>query len=275
MMDVNKITLFSTLNVLVLLTIPSLLSAQIPPALFPLSPSPSPIESPTPSPAPSPAVHHVNITDLLTHAGPYRNFLSYLIQTNVIDIFQSQANDTKSGGLTLFAPSDSAFASLQKNTFSNLTNDQLKTLLLYHAFPHYYTLSNFQNLSTQNPVTTFAGGSYTLNLTYDMGTIHVVSSWFSAKIISSTYATSPVAIYTLDMVLIPKELFTVEPALAPTPAPPPEVNPADTTPSSSVTGTSPTSSKADSTTTNSSIGVRVGLLECLVLVLSGFLVIFW
>lgn len=275
MMYINKITLFGTINVLVFLTIPSLLSAQSPPAPFPLSPSPSPLESPTPSPAPSPAVHHVNITDLLTHAGPYHTFLSYLLQTNVIEVFQSQANDTKSGGLTLFAPADSAFSSLQKTTFSNLTTDQLKTLLLYHAFPHYYTLSNFQNLSAQNPVTTFAGGLYTLNLTYDMGTIHVVSGWFSAKIISSTYATSPVAIYALDMVLIPKEIFSVEPALAPTPAPPPEANPADTAPSATVTGTSPTLSKSDSTTPNSSIGVRVGLFKCLVLVFTGILAIFW
>lgn len=273
MMDINKITLFSNINIFFFLTIPFLLSAQSPPAPFSLSPSPSPLESP--SPAPSPAPHHVNLTDLLTHAGPYHTFLSYLIQTNVIEVFQAQANNTKSGGLTLFAPEDSAFARLKESTFANLTNDQLKTLLLCHAFPHYYTLANFQNLSAQNPVTTFAGGSCTLNVTYDMGIIHIISDWFSAKIISSTYSTSPVAMYALDMVLVPKEIFSVEPALAPIPAPPPEAKPADAAPSSSVTGTSPTSSKSDSTTPSSSTGVRVGLLEFLALVVTGTLVIFW
>ncbi|KAJ4764996.1 Fasciclin-like arabinogalactan family protein [Rhynchospora pubera] len=270
MMDINKIILFSTINVLLFLTIPSLLSAQSPPAPVSLSPSPSPLGSPTPSPAPSPALHHVNLSDLFTHAGPYHTFLAYLIQTNVIEIFQSQANDTKSGGLTVFAPSDSAFSALKKSTLSNLTNDQLKTLLLYHAFPHYYSLSDFKNLSTQNPVTTYAGGSYTLNLTYDMGVIHVISGWFNAKEISSVYATAPVAIYEIDMVLIPKEMFSVEPVLAPVPSPPPEATPADA-PSSSVNGTSPPSSKSDSTTPNSSNGIRVGILECLVLVLAGSL----
>ncbi|KAJ3694648.1 hypothetical protein LUZ60_000025 [Juncus effusus] len=271
-MELNKMTISTiTTFIISLALISSPSSAQTPPAPFIFSPSP--FGSPTPSPAPSPSIHHVNLTDLLTVAGPFHTFLSYLLQTQVIETFQSQANDSKSGGLTLYVPSDSAFASLRKSTLSNLTNDELKTLLLYHAFPRYYTLSDFKYLSAQNPVTTFAGGSYTLNVTYDMGTIHIVSSWFKAEIISSVYSTAPVAVYVLDMVLFPKEIFTVEPALAPVPAPPPESKAADVAPGTSVSQLSPAgSSESDRTKSSSSNDVRIGLLGYLIVIFSFFLV---
>ncbi|KAG9145454.1 hypothetical protein Leryth_021451 [Lithospermum erythrorhizon] len=88
-----------------------------------------------------------NITDLLSVAGPFHTFLNYLVSTKVIDTFQDRANNTEEG-ITIFVPKDSAFTSLQ-TPLKNLTNDQLKSLLLFHALPHYYSLSDFKNLSTQ------------------------------------------------------------------------------------------------------------------------------
>ncbi|CAO2202426.1 unnamed protein product [Urochloa humidicola] len=165
-----------------------------------------------PSPAPAPAPHHVDLADLLSVAGPFHTFLDYLQKTNVIETFQNQANNTKEG-ITVFVPKDSAFAALKKTTFANLTQDQLKSLILYHAFPKYYSLAEFNKLSTLNPVTTFAGLQYTLNITYNMGTIDVKSMWSNPKISSSVYSTRPVAVYEVNKVLLPMQIFKSDPHL--------------------------------------------------------------
>uniref|UniRef100_A0A0D9X9G0 FAS1 domain-containing protein n=1 Tax=Leersia perrieri TaxID=77586 RepID=A0A0D9X9G0_9ORYZ len=183
-------------------------------------PAPATVSLP-PSPAPAPSPRHVDLGDLLSVAGPFHTFLDYLEKTDVLKTFQNQANNTKEG-ITLFVPKDSAFASLKKTTFANLTSDQLKSLALYHALPKYYSLAEFNKLSTLNPVATLAGGDYTLNLTDDMGTVHVKSMWSNPKISSSVYSTRPVAVYEVDRVLLPMQIFKSDPPLAPAPAPAPE-----------------------------------------------------
>jgi len=208
------------------------------PTLAQSPPSPSVFIPPTPAPAPAP--HFVNLTDLLSVAGPFSTFLNYCIQTKVIQTFQNQANDTEQG-ITMFVPRNSAFSALKKTTFSNLTEDQLKSLLLYHAFPKYYSLAEFKNLSVLNPVSTFAGNQYTLNLTDNMGSIKVQSMWSNPKITSSVYSTRPVAVYELDKVLLPLQIFSTDPPLAPAPAPAPESKPSDLAPSASATGSNPKS----------------------------------
>ncbi|OVA09240.1 hypothetical protein BVC80_1785g21 [Macleaya cordata] len=82
-MQVPKIFIISAL--LVLLSFSSSVNAQ------------KTVGSPslTPTPAPAPAPDYVNLTDLLTVAGPFHTFLSYLQQTKVIDTFQNQANNTE------------------------------------------------------------------------------------------------------------------------------------------------------------------------------------
>ncbi|XP_074584621.1 fasciclin-like arabinogalactan protein 7 [Curcuma longa] len=197
-----------------------------------------------PSPAPAPAPHFVNLTDLLSVAGPFNAFLNYLLQTQVIDTFQNQANDTKQG-ITLFVPSNAAFASLERSDLGNLTQDQLKSLLLYHAFPKYYSFSDFTNLSNSNPVSTMAGGQYTLNVTDSSGLIHVASSWSNTKIISSVWATSPTAVYQINRVLLPLAIFSSDPPLAPAPAPAPETTkPSDVAPPRSEIASAPKSSES-------------------------------
>ncbi|XP_066326489.1 fasciclin-like arabinogalactan protein 7 [Miscanthus floridulus] len=223
-----------------------------------------------PAPAPAPAPHHVDLADLLSVAGPFHTFLDYLQKTNVIETFQNQANDTKNG-ITIFVPKDSAFAALKKTTFANLTQDQLKSLLLYHAFPKYYSLAEFDKLSTLNPVTTFAGSQYTLNLTYNMGTIQVKSMWSNPKISSSVYSTRPVAVYEVNKVLLPMQIFKSDPPLAPAPAPAPDAKASDVAPS-------PTSGKSASAKTkaaekSSSYQVGAGVAHYLALAIAGALML--
>ncbi|XP_062185702.1 fasciclin-like arabinogalactan protein 7 [Phragmites australis] len=176
--------------------------------------------SKTTAPVETPAPRHVNLTDLLSLAGPYGTFLDHLTRTDVIRTFQSQANVTDQG-VTIFAPEDSAFKAVDGAALANLTTDQLRSLMLCHAMPRFYPLSAFSALAASSPVPTFAGGQCAVNVTDAAGTIHVVSSWARAKLVSSAYSTSPVAVYSLDRVLLPEQVFPTEPTVAPVPAPAP------------------------------------------------------
>ncbi|KAK0591101.1 hypothetical protein LWI29_035636 [Acer saccharum] len=228
-----------------------------------------PTSSPTPAPAPAPG--YVNLTDLLTVAGPFHTFLSYLQSTKVLDTFQSQANNTDEG-ITIFVPKDDAFKSQKNPSLSNLTQDQIKQLILYHALPHYYSLANFQNLSQVGPVNTFAGGDYTLNFTDDSGTIHLNSGWTRTKVTSSVHSTDPVALYQVDKVLLPESIFGTDIPPMPAPAPAPDVAPTADSPSdaSGTTGSSPKSSTSNS----SQRIINWGVWTQLALAVSGWLVLF-
>ncbi|KAI3976126.1 hypothetical protein MKX01_006642 [Papaver californicum] len=237
-MQVSKI-FFTVATLLVVVSVTNAQKAKSPPA---------PPLAPTPAPAPAP--DYVNLTDLLTVAGPFHTFLNYLEQTKVIETFQNQANNTEEG-ITIFVPKDKAFSSIKKPaSLSNLTADQLKSLILFHALPHYYSLADFKNLSESGPVTTFAGGQYMLNFTDLGGTVHMSSGWSKTKVSSAVHSTDPVAIYQVDSVLLPETLFGPPPPPSPTPAPAPapDVAPAADAPETakSADGFSPKSSKKSS-----------------------------
>ncbi|KAJ9176828.1 hypothetical protein P3X46_012100 [Hevea brasiliensis] len=225
-MEFSMIFMFSS-TLLFLVSSPTNVHAASPPA---------PILPPTPAPAPAPIPPYVNLTDLLSVAGPFHTFLNYLESTKVIDTFQNQANNTEEG-ITIFVPKDSAFSSLKKPSLSNLTQDQLKQVILFHALPHYYSLADFKNLSQSSPVSTFAGsGEFSLNFTDVSGTVHLDSGWSKTKVSSSVHSTDPVAIYQVDKVLLPEAIFGADIPPTPAPAPAPEISPAADSPKSELTG---------------------------------------
>jgi uncharacterized surface protein with fasciclin (FAS1) repeats len=145
--------------------------------------------------------YHVDLADLLDVAGPFQIFLGYLQKTSVIQTFQDQVDNTKVG-ITMFVPRDSAFAELKK---TRLTKGQIKSLLLYHALPKFYSLNGLSELGRRkrNLVATFAGSQYTLNLTEHLGSIRVKSIGSNAKIISAMYSRALVSVYEVDKVFLP------------------------------------------------------------------------
>ncbi|KAJ4832423.1 Fasciclin-like arabinogalactan protein 7 [Turnera subulata] len=233
---------------------------------------PPPAPTPTPAPAPAPGPAYVNLTDLLSVAGPFHTFLNYIESTKVIDTFQNQANNTDEG-ITLFVPKDDAFSKLKKPSLSNLTQDQLKQVLLFHALPHYYSLAEFKNLSQVGPVSTLAGaGQFALNFTDVSGTVHLNSGWSKTKISSSVHSTDPVAVYQVDKVLLPEAIFGTDIPPTPAPAPAPDVSPAADSPKAADDGESghaPVTSPR-----NSSHRISFGIWSQLVLAFSAVMVLF-
>jgi uncharacterized surface protein with fasciclin (FAS1) repeats len=208
--------------------------------------------------APDPPAKSVNLTEILTLDGPFGTFLRYLQQTDLVQVFQREAYRTDHG-ITILVPVNRAFAAVDPSVImsrttrpsfyfqnmqvcicllkkmqvlSGLSRHHLKDLMLYHSLAKRYELAEFEELSRINPVTTLAGRPYTVNVTYNDGTIHVRSSWAEAKIVGSVSAAVPMAVYELDRVLLPDSLFPAQPSVAEAPAPvptngaPPESYPA-------------------------------------------------
>lgn len=225
----------------------------------------------TPTPAPAPAPDYVNLTDLLSVAGPFSTFLKYLESTKVIETLQNQANNTEEG-ITLFVPKDKAFTSLKKPSLSNLTADQLKQLCLFHALPHYYSLSDFKNLSDAGPINTMAGGTYTLNFTDASGTVHIGSGWTNTQVSSSVHSTDPVAIYQVNKVLLPEAIFGTDiPPPAPAPAPVPDIAPVADAPDAD--GGKGAAAKASPSSSGRKFGWSVWKCLMTVVVSGGFMMV--
>ncbi|XP_003523914.1 fasciclin-like arabinogalactan protein 7 [Glycine max] len=96
----------------------------------------------SPTPALAPTLDFLNLTELLSVVGPFHTFLGYLESTKVIDTFQNQANNTEEG-ITIFVPKDNDFNAIKKTTLSNLTSNRLKQVILFHALPHFYSVTEF------------------------------------------------------------------------------------------------------------------------------------
>ncbi|BAT80500.1 hypothetical protein LR48_Vigan07g005300 [Vigna angularis] len=228
----------------------------------------------SPTPAPAPAPDFVNLTELLSVAGPFHKFLGYLESTKVMDTFQNQANNTEEG-ITIFVPKDTAFSSLKKSALSNLTSDQIKQVILFHALPHFYSLADFTKLSETSSTPTFAGGDYTLNFTDNSGTVLINSGWSKTKVSSAVHSTDPVAIYQVDKVLLPEAIFGTDIPPAPAPAPTPDIAPAADSPTehSADSKASSPSSSLDASSSHKLI-INFGIWANLVLASFGVLVLF-
>ncbi|WOL13786.1 fasciclin-like arabinogalactan protein 1 [Canna indica] len=164
--------------------------------------------------APAPA--QVNLTALMARKGCAA--FAGLLAANA-DAEQTFAGNVD-GGLTAFCPLDEAVKPFLPK-FKNLTADGKLSLLLYHAIPVYYSL---QMLQTGNGVvntlaTDGTARNYNLTVQNDGEQVTLRTRVTVATIKETLLDKDPVAVYAIDEVLQPAELF--KPAEPPTPAPAP------------------------------------------------------
>jgi len=130
------------------------------------------------------------------------------------------------GGMTVFCPSDDAVKAFLPK-YKNLTADGKAELLLFHAVPVHYSLGGLK--SNNGPMNTLAtdGAAKNYNFTLqnqgDVVTIKTAASagGAPARVKSTALDKDPLAIYVIDAVVQPVELFKPAPAPAPAPAPTP------------------------------------------------------
>ncbi|CAL9199470.1 unnamed protein product [Musa hybrid cultivar] len=168
--------------------------------------------------APVTAPAQVNLTALMARG--CATFAGLLAAT--ADAEQTFASNID-GGLTAFCPLDEAMKPFLPK-FKNLTADGKLSLLLYHAIPVYYSV---EMLKTGNGVvntlaTDGTSRNYNLTVQNDGNQVTLRTRVTVATIMGTLIDEDPLAVYTIDKVLEPMELF--KPAEPPAPAPAPETD---------------------------------------------------
>ncbi|CAD6332852.1 unnamed protein product [Miscanthus lutarioriparius] len=162
-----------------------------------------------------------NVTAILEKGGQYTTFIRLMKSTQQDTQLNSQLNNSFGSGYTVFAPTDNAFASLKPGTLNKLSQQEQVSLVQFHVLPQFYTLDSFETAS--NPVRTQASGSdgpYTLNITADSNSqVNVSTGVVATRLGTPLRATQPLAVYSVDTVLLPNDLFGVKPPASAPPAP--------------------------------------------------------
>ncbi|KAD5508706.1 hypothetical protein E3N88_16409 [Mikania micrantha] len=160
-----------------------------------------------------------NITKILEKAGQFNTLIRLMKVTQMSDQIDTQLNNSNQG-MTVFAPTDNAFASLKAGTLNSLSDQQKVSLLQFHVVPTYLTTSQLQTVS--NPLRTQAGDTasnkFPLNVTTSGNQVNVSTGVVDTTVSNSIYTDGSLAVYQVDKVLLPMSLFG-PPAPAPAPEP--------------------------------------------------------
>lgn len=176
--------------------------------------------------APAPAPSSQNITALMSAHG-CKVFADTLSASDA----QKTYEDNLDGGLTIFCPLDDAFKKFMPK-FKNLTVAGKQALLESHAVPVYESMQMLkQNNGLMNTLATDGASKYDITVQNDGDQVTLKTKLVTAKITGTLFDEQPLSIYTLNNVLLPKELFKA--ALSPTPAPAPAPEPAADSPKGS------------------------------------------
>ncbi|KAF2289940.1 hypothetical protein GH714_039242 [Hevea brasiliensis] len=149
--------------------------------------------------------------------------------TQEADQINTQLNNSNQG-LTIFAPPDNAFANLKAGTLNSLSDQEKVQLVQFHILPSFISMSQFQTVS--NPLRTQAGnsanGEFPLNVTTSGNQVNVTTGVNTATVANTIYTDGQLAVYQVDQVLLPLDLFAAPTAPAPAPSKLDKVIPAKT-----------------------------------------------
>jgi len=166
--------------------------------------------------APTPAPAQQNLTSIMSKHG-CKVFADTL--SSFADAL-STFNDNLGGGLTVFCPLDDAFKAFLPK-FKNLTASGKNALLEFHGVPVYQSLATLKsNNGLQNTLATDGANKFDFTVQNDGEDVTLKTRLTTAKITDTIIDEQPLAVFAINKVLLPKELFKGE-ALAPAPAPEP------------------------------------------------------
>nr|XP_043621159.1 fasciclin-like arabinogalactan protein 4 [Erigeron canadensis] len=151
----------------------------------------------------------LNISKALIDGHNFNVAAAMLTASGVVSEFES---DEGGAGITLFVPTDDAFADLPVTAnFQSLPADKKADVLRFHVLHSYYPLGSLQSIV--NPVQpTLAtedkgAGSFTLNISRVNGSVAINTGIIIASVTQTVFDQNPVAIFGISRVLLPKEIF--------------------------------------------------------------------
>jgi uncharacterized surface protein with fasciclin (FAS1) repeats len=131
-----------------------------------------------------------NIVQTAVAAGSFKTLVSLVKQAGLVGALSGP------GPLTVFAPTDAAFAKVPKATLAALAKDKakLKAVLLYHVVSGKFTAAR---ILTHKTLTTLEGG--TLKISTRHGKVYINT----ARVLTADVTASNGAIHVINKVLIP------------------------------------------------------------------------
>ena len=137
-----------------------------------------------------PVTHHMDIVDTAVAAGSFNTLVTAVKEAGLVETLKSP------GPLTVFAPTDDAFAKLPHGTLDGLLKDkeQLKAVLLYHVVPGKVMAADVVKLHSAKT----AGGAV-VPVKVEHGKVFVGP----AQVVKTDIAATNGVIHVIDTVLIP------------------------------------------------------------------------
>ncbi|GAA0163215.1 cell adhesion molecule [Lithospermum erythrorhizon] len=164
--------------------------------------------------APAPGPSEQNITAVMSAHG-CRIFAETLFASPAEQTY----NGNLDGGLTVFCPADDAMKGFLPK-YKNLTDVGKQALLEYHGVPVYQSMSMLKsNNGPMNTLATDGADKFDFIVQNDGKFVTLKTKIVTAKITDTLIDEQPLAIFVIDKVLQPRELFKAVEAPAPAPAP--------------------------------------------------------
>ena len=155
-----------------------------------------------------------NVTQVLTEAGNFSIFLQLAGAANVTQALQNFISAANTTGATAFIPVNSAFTDGVVTAYKNLSAANQSLVLYYHVIPMFYNTTDVLNISDVSTLATLISNSSSaafridaVNRSSSTGVITVYGNLNSANVRTSNITTFPLAVYPIDDVLLPKEIF--------------------------------------------------------------------
>jgi uncharacterized surface protein with fasciclin (FAS1) repeats len=146
----------------------------------------------------APVEESETITDIVAGDG---DFSTLLAAVKAADLGETLADE---GPLTVFAPTDEAFATLPEGTLDSLlkpeNKDQLAAILTYHAVPAEVMAADVES----GDVETVNGAAFTIEAS-DAGVTITDGQGNEAQVTTTDIAASNGVIHVIDSVLLPPE----------------------------------------------------------------------
>ncbi|XP_024542900.1 fasciclin-like arabinogalactan protein 8 [Selaginella moellendorffii] len=175
--------------------------------------------------------HFPSISNALFKGNIYKTFQKLMQDTGTLAAAEDIEHQPFTSGVTVFAPTDSAFQNLPSGSLAALTQSQRQLLVRYHLLPSFFTFGSLRTLKA--PLTTLATSNrnFEVNASGEgpSGGLAIATGVSTANVIATLLEDDPVGVYALDAVLLPPEIFplhsTPPASIAPSPAPPATVPP--------------------------------------------------
>ncbi|KAL8167860.1 hypothetical protein V2J09_009359 [Rumex salicifolius] len=161
--------------------------------------------------APTPAPTSLNLASVLASKG-CKAFSALLTATKAAKSYQ----DSIEAGLTVFCASDAVVHAFMPK-YNKLSPAHKLAVLLYHAVPEYNSMGMLQtsNAAVINSLATASAGKYDFTVQTDGNVVTLETEVVGGKITGTLIDEEPLAMYKVDRMLLPKELFKAEKAESP------------------------------------------------------------